>query len=394
VRAEFLTVALVCSAACGSEYGAPPAPAELTIVEDSAGITVHFSVAPRWGDQPGWSIEGPPLDLGRTGSGPAHDFFQVTDAIFLSDSRIAVAVGPEIRFYDFEGRSLHELGGRGTGPGEYSGPISLAARNDSLFAYDAALRRLSVYTSSLDEPSVRMLEGGLFSPRIAPGARGILMHASSLTEDRVGHHRAVAPIVRVSPEALVLDTVADLYGFEFIMLSRDGETLIEPSPFARNGHFAGFRDRIVVGDASFFEYRVLSGDGALETVVRGSRPLFVSRERLRREREALLGDDPSPGALRLWTELLEAIPQPMTLPAFQALEVDPNGYVWLEAFTGQADVNEPRRWDVFSDDHEWLGHVLLPPGFQALAFGHDRIVGVAKNGLDVETVQLLSVDKG
>jgi hypothetical protein len=78
------------------------------------------------------------------------------------------------------------------------------------------------------------------------------------------------------------------------------------------------------------------------------------------------------------------------LPVFGTLKVDAHGDVWVGAYLPPLSdqARTPVRFDVLTPGAEWLGTVSLPPPseFHLLAVGADRLIGVAKDSLDVQAV--------
>ena len=392
-KAVALFTGLLLAACQGSEQEEAELTASYT-VRDSAGVSIRESASPSWGDGDGWTVSDVPVDFGSTGSGPAHEFFRVWDATFLHDSLVAVSVDAEIRVFDLAGRHQLTLGRRGEGPGEFSGiNLGLVGGADRLIANDIMARRLTVYSAELELVSTATVEAGRLTPTVALVPGGILAHRGPLAGPEPGYNRIVTELLILDDDATVLDSVGPMTVTELLMLPRGERARLEQSPFAKRGHLGSGGGRAVVGDASALGYRVLAPDGQVSSITRTDRDFPLTSERLNAERDALIGEDPRPDLLSLWNEMIDALPEPLTLPAYQALEVDADGFVWLEAFTGIAGELGPRRWDVFSDEDVWLGEVVLPAGFKALEFGRDRVVGVRKDEFDVETVQILAIEK-
>lgn len=101
--------------------------------------------------------------------------------------------------------------------------------------------------------------------------------------------------------------------------------------------------------------------------------------------------------------LIDAQIYPEHHPAFERLEVDRTGHLWVE----RTDPDNPKiragwhrlrdtltAWDVFDADGVWLGSVALPPRFMAYEFGEDYVAGVWKDELDVELVRVYGLERG
>jgi hypothetical protein len=80
--------------------------------------------------------------------------------------------------------------------------------------------------------------------------------------------------------------------------------------------------------------------------------------------------------------------RPEDQPVFQELIVDDEGHVWLQGFEPPGADVEPSRWWVFDGAGRLLGRVSLPAGLEVHAIRGDRIVGVARDELEVERIQV------
>lgn len=83
----------------------------------------------------------------------------------------------------------------------------------------------------------------------------------------------------------------------------------------------------------------------------------------------------------------------------RGLLVDALGYVWLERYHPASLMSpfgmspEPRAWLVFSPDGEWLGQFDFPPNFEVFEVDESRVLGLARDSLEVETVQVLGLTR-
>ncbi len=76
--------------------------------------------------------------------------------------------------------------------------------------------------------------------------------------------------------------------------------------------------------------------------------------------------------------------------------MDQTGAVWLEEHRGEFTnllSSEPRAWNVFSADGDWLGEVLLPGRFTVYEIGSDYILGVRRDEFRVEHPQVLRLER-
>jgi hypothetical protein len=195
--------------------------------------------------------------------------------------------------------------------------------------------------------------------------------------------REPVPLLRLSPDGVVLDTVTMLAGDEVLMMDRGAGLPL----FAKDSHWRPHGNEIVLGDADQLEYRLIEPDGRLKMIVRvPGVDLSITQEDLAKEREARYPPNPSPQALDAFSRL----PVPESKPAFSNLLVDSEGCVWLEEYRHiwAERTHQVPNWLVFTPEGEWLGSVRLPPRFEPFEMGADYVIGVWLDEMDVEHVQL------
>lgn len=376
---------LAVSAACGGEE-----PGSDRVVRDSAGVTIVESAAPAWGEGEGWTVEPAPfLDLAETGEGPTHEFFRATDADRLSGGSLVVADDgtDEIRIFSPEGAHVRTMGRSGEGPGEFARLTQvLALPGDSIWAYDYWQARITVFGPGGDWARIVRLEGAYRPRPLFPLRGGFVGMSKDLSGlgDETGLHRTPSPIVRVGAEGAVTDTLVTVPGYQSVVFSRGDAWAL----WGKKSHLAVRGDRVHVGSADSLEYRVLAPDGALRRVVRvPGFDLALSGAEIRAARDAVMPDPSEAGPIT--REIMEEQPEWTHRPAYAAIKVDAEGYVWLEAYRGRHERDEPVRWRVFGPEGRWLGSVTLPPRFHVFRIGPDWILGKRPDALDVEHIQLL-----
>src|SRR5690606_39180897 len=146
--------ALLCLAAACADARAPGDPAQRGAAHQ-----------PAWPPGQEWRIEPEPVFvIGAPGAGDGIELYGVATALLLADGRIAVAErsSQRIRLFDPTGRQeLPALGGRGRGPGEFTGLFWIGVfRGDSILAWDSGQARATVfapggeYVRTISLPSV------------------------------------------------------------------------------------------------------------------------------------------------------------------------------------------------------------------------------------------------
>ncbi len=399
-------VATVSLIACG-EAPAPDVPR--SSVRDSAGILIVESAGPVWSEESGWRLgEAPLLDIGRLDGPDETQFFRVVAGTRLADGSFVLgSLGShDLRRFTSGGEHLWTVGREGEGPGEFVGLMRLVSGpGDTLLTYDFRQRRFSRFAADGTFLDARPLEG--------PSESGFAFVESLLPDgtavytwrafDRDGGPPAEGEVSRDTLSVQVLpasgDTVHELGlfpGDERVVLE-SGEVeggfsiMISSTAFGRSTQIAGGASGVWVGDTDHFEIRRYSIDGRLEAMVRRRfDPIVVDDDLVQRAMAEELedaDDDQRRQIRRRW----ESVPLPETLPAYEALQVDRAGNLWVQLF--EVPGAPERTWSVFRADGAWLGDVAFPDRFRPLEIGDDYVLGRFGDDLDVEHVQVWELIK-
>jgi hypothetical protein len=362
------------------------------VVMDSAGVRVVRSVLPLWRDSVPWSVaQNPTIDLTSAGTGPAHEFFIVSDVLRLRDGRLVVSdVGSsQVRFYAPDGQFIGATGRSGDGPGEFRNVRTLSRmRGDSIAAYDVRLNRLTVMDSNGVVGRVVSLGSAFARARHlrALGDSTFLGLVDSFSGTaRRGRYRIPYAVVRLSATGTVMDTVTHISGREgFATEAVDG-----PLPFRKEGHLAIQGQDFVVGsaDSLMFDRYMLSGRHVQRTAVPGY-DLQLTPEQVDSVRLTLYPASERPPPPPSVVDFIEAVEISDSRPAYSRLLLDAAGYVWAAQFHGQTQAESVIEWEIFSPEGDWLGAMRTPAGFDVLQIGADYIVGVRRDDVDMEHVEV------
>jgi hypothetical protein len=383
------------TAACGDPTDSSAGPA--SVVRDSAGIRLVENVRPHWGAGEGWRVGESRLTIG---GGPNDDLFSVAGAALLPDGRVAVAVAgtSEVRIHRPDGSLEHAWGGPGDGPEEFRLLARMGrAGGDTLWVHDYGHSRITWLSPgdgflgalTLAPP----LSAGMVTGRRSDGSFvmgqmwGTPLPGATLSE---GLAREAAAYVAYGPDGTPRDTLTLEPGRE-VMHRRDGERMTMGSvPFAHHASDALLGDALVVGDQVTRTFRIW-GRGGVTSVVRWTGPsLELGDEEVRAWTKEAVADAPEaerPSVRAWYTDL----PTPETKPAYDRFLPDPAGALWVAQYAARG---EPTRWDVFDDQGRWMGPVTMPLGFRLLEIGADDVVGVVRDRLDVERVEVRAILRG
>lgn len=370
---------------------------------DSAGVEIVESFRPAWLEGEEWKVGPEPLlRIGVVEGDAAYQFTGVTGAVRLDDGTVVVADGgaQEVRFFGPDGRFREGVGRQGGGPGEFTGLSGLGKDGaGGVWAYDFSLRRItwldesgevSGLTSLGMEPAmlnaVGVLPGGTFLLKQLWGAEQTSGASST------GLRRDPIAVVRFGGDGTLVDTLGLFPGREVYLTDEGGRGVMNTPPFARNASTTLRGDRVVVGPQRSFELLEMSPEGRLLRVVRvAGRETGVGPEELEAYIRGRLQAAPPERHAEI-RRSLEDMPVPETMPPYGGIRGDEDGNLWVGAWAMYPEVAVS--WDVFDVRGAWLGTVRLPPGFDPMDIGSEWILGVEKDGLDVEYVVVHPLVKG
>jgi hypothetical protein len=341
------------------------------------------------------------------------DLVQVTDLRTDLEGRIWVLTRypPLVRVYAPDGARQAAFGELGNGPGEFNAAWALVGGGDAgigvmdnrrwslrYFAPDGTLRSERAIEGDFSFfPEVRDLyygdlgwvwavDGGLLQDRYPPPPPGRPMQMQQ-AYDFWAAELVFSPDDEGEPRTLV--SFSDFAVW-------DPEEEPAPRPLS-----AGPLWDLCPGEEFVFhsgaaaELVRLGMDGQVRTRSRVDLPLGSPDVELLTEWmvEVLSGVQPMPGdtpdALRERAGMVAQMAAPHfepTLPPTR-LRCDDGGRVWIQLFDMEHDRRGyAREWVVLDEDGTLLAKVTFPEGFHPMRFEADRVVGVVRDELDVETV--------
>jgi hypothetical protein len=333
--------------------------------------------------------------------------FRVGAALFQSDGGVVVANGgaSELLLFDAAGHLRAHAGRQGGGPGEFQQLWSLSiGPGDSLFAYDGRERRLSVFDRNgtfartvalqgLDTLGNADQVGVLRNGRIV-GAFRRRTRGTGLVRDSL----AVVSFTASGAAPMLLGVFPHVYVDWGPHAVPGGGTAAIPAPAPLSSVTA-----VSVGDSAVY-VGLPDPYAVIRLTLNGTRRVTRPRE----PPPPLTGADrerffaalaTSPFAREL--DLVRHLKSPPTLPGFgfdsftatvgkQALLVTDVGGVWLLPFQFPDD-SVPAPWPQFDADGLYEGTVALPARFRATAVRGNVVLGVYRDGVDVEHVRAYRV---
>lgn len=376
---------------------APDPRPSLVVHRDSAGVWIIEALRPLWGDSSLWSIDPEPrVDLVRSGSGPAHEFFRVRDVRQRPDGSVVVADrgSQEVRLYSPEGRFLGSAGGVGDGPGEFRNLWKVEPSADRILALDQR-GRVAVFTPDLGQTHTFDLSARAFDLHgRGDGTVVVEVFSSAATPPATQVIRSSRALLRYDLTGARIDSLGETAGGEEVARVIDDRPISGPPLFPREGHVAANGDVILQGSADLMDVRELSVTGNVVRILRiPDYPLSLTDEEVAAEREAQFDMELPPGATfpPFLRQFIEELPAPAARPAYADILVDPAGAVWLELYRGRSEQDRPQAWLVLDADGTWLGTVDAPNDFAVMDVTMDAVLGVWTDELGVEHPQVLTL---
>jgi hypothetical protein len=386
-----LAAALGCSCTA-SEPGANGR----TFERDSAGILIVENALPNAVVPLKLSAK-PLITIGSADGVPGELLHEVRDAVRLRNGGIAVANGgsQQILIYDSAGSYVRTVGGRGAGPGEFRALSWIGeVAGDTVVALDGVGHRMSYFLPTGDFARSFQLPRPpdiyAFDPVDVLDYGTFLFRDTRRQAVTVGSiQRTRATLVRVTATGVIgdaLDTVFDAT----LVGNPPGppRTFLQHAPRSAQATFdGGFYH--APGDR--YEIVHYSTTGVRLRLIRLARPARPVDDAVRRAYDAEVAARFA--ARPIHPELKTAIDNPTfleTLPAHGRILASRNGWLWVQVYSLISDT--PTEWDVFDPRGHYRGAVELPARFSPTDIGTDYVLGMWRDTLNVEHVQLWRTD--
>jgi hypothetical protein len=346
-----------------------------------------------------WRVDATP-SLSIEGGGPGGvegDLYDVRGIALLSDGSFAVADGlHRVLVFDGNGGHIRTLGREGSGPGEFGSIQAIQALGDTLVVFDFDNNRRVSYFAG-DGSFVRstgaravplpmylavLSDGTLVGTRIYAEPTSMGGRAFSSSEG-VWWGRGEIELLLFGTDGRIVESLGAfpgpqtmfVPGLGFIEAGRLGGPLRRTMVAA-----AGASIYLSTGDDSLWR---LGGPGESQDATwRSDRSTarLTPRHLVEFFAETELADYVD------WRSVNWNIPADMTTPLITDLQVARDGTIWLEE--GQEDGDEGRVWRVLSPAGAPIATVAMPDGFRPVVIESDRVLGVWRDELGVEQVEL------
>jgi len=229
----------------------------------------------------------------------------------------------------------------------------------------------------------------------AADGRLIVVSDSRKLEERE-RYRSELNVYTYAADGSLGEEILSIPGVEMWNWIWEMGTTPSPVPFGRTTPVALSEDAVYVGEGDGYQIDRYDLWGNLVLRVRVTRdpepldaPTIEAYKQAERDkaRTGAAGKGPSD----IWGRMAEDAPYPETLPSFDSIVIGDDGGLWVRDYQPEAD--GPSRWTVFgSAGVVSAGRVSamadLPARFRLTAIRGNRVLGVARDELDVESIRV------
>ncbi|MCY3612385.1 MAG: hypothetical protein OXH51_12720 [Gemmatimonadetes bacterium] len=319
----------------------------------------------------------------------ANDVFlsYVWDAATDSQGNVYVVDGGEAAIFALNPdlTQNRHIGREGEGPGEFGRPAQVQVLpGDSVLVWDSQLQRITVFPPAGDEPAYIQPLGtqdrGFNVWKLTEAAGYIARSSTTYMADGSDEGSTRTEVLRHVRDAdgRVADEVLFEYPAAEALVQRgEGFVSMAGHPFARNS-FVGLLGgaRVVHASSDALEVRIVALGGLVETAFSyETTPIPVTRGEL---------DTAADGLSDAFGQLLRD-GAPYVWPALTGLIVDDRDRIWVGIRKADRSTTE---WAAFEADGTHQVSVDLPVEVELYAIRGDRMVGVARDELDVARVRV------
>jgi hypothetical protein len=339
--------------------------------------------------------EVPVLVIGGRSQAAGHILSRVVTPFVLPQGEVVVplAAAGEIRVFDDTGVHLRTLGRKGEGPGEFDFLLAAWPRGDTIEALDVALRRVTRFFPS-GEVKVIQLDGAVRDPSLPPGPLGSGWALGGVSSGAAGQRDAME-VYAVDAQGRGIMKIADLAGPERF----SGPEGMIISPLAAFGHVSVSGGRVIVADAQTGSVEVVDSLGNLVGHYVFSRATtYDPNESVAALLDSAAARAPA-GQEQAMRNRWRAAPVPSEVPRIAAVAADTLGFAWILPYNPHRHSFIFRTrpsggaWTVLQSDGQKVGEILVPRGLEPTYIGSTALVGIVRDSLGVESVQVHRVTR-
>jgi hypothetical protein len=339
------------------------------------------------------------LTVGVARGDSTRELDRVVTPFLLPDGRLVVPVAGSstIRLFAPDGELLRSLGRPGEGPGEFRSLEAAWPRGDTIEAFDDELGRITRFPPE-GPPLVVRLHASPSDQAVVPGALPDGWALYGVEEAGTGRRDRVV-VRRFARDGSAAGVIARVEGMARRLTSLGGG----PDPLSPRTAFAAHGGRVYVAETLTPAIHVLGPSGRLEREIRWRPTGTLSPDVAFREAVDAAVDAAGPDRAAGTRERLESFPVRYRVPAFWDFRVDEEGFIWVQPFDPAehsmvlpvaGGAGRGSGWLILSPVGSSVGTVKMPDRFEPSWITRDQVVGIHRDDLGVELVQVRALKRG
>lgn len=363
---------------------------------DSAGVRIATSTA-----QPSQFDATSVVSIGSLSGDEASTFNRVDDVEVHPSGIIFVLDAGDnlVKAYDWSGQHLYSLGGKGEGPGEFLSASNLMLWSDTVAVFDWRLQKVAKF--GVANGMLHGTESMPYSVQYA-GFPTASEHLSSGSYLMLGQSGCALPrqptdarwrVYLAAAELGITDTIADLPRGNSLTFYGEGNSFCGAPlyPFGASPVLAASQGRLAVAMGDRGEIWVYDRPGDLQAPAEMWRYevpdiLVTEEDRSAYEKQAA---NATPHFRAAFRKALAERGFPRAWPSVTRLLFDDEGRVWAQR--GGPGDSSYRLWDVLSVEGQHVATLRFPSAVSLHAVGNGHAVGIRRDELEVQYVELFEI---
>lgn len=340
-----------------------------------------------------WSVApNPLLTIGVADGSPEYMFHQIRGVGLLPHGRTVVADGGSgsLRVYDSEGRYVHQMGGTGSGPGEFL-YLSAIGRvgGDTLRVYDSEALRLTTFLASGELVNSLQMQTADGIPELYLGSYTDGGHALGWIK-RAGGLRD-----RLSVDSMRIGRFTSEGDLSGLLAKATGmHRLGSPVPLSPHLLAGMVGDSVVFTDGVEGTLQIIGPNGEMVRTLQVDgadwtfdHAMSVVEEHLSTERADRFRS-------------IGSTPGVDVVPEFSAMLADDQNRIWLKLYDPETDSHWLGRrlsggeWVVIDTRGREIARVAMPSDFKLVDVQGQRVAGIVTDDLGVQRVRIYRLNRG
>ena len=348
----------------------------------------------------------PRLSIGVVDGDPNYMFRRVAGILRRPDGTVFIAdVEPSLSLFDSAGRFVKQVGGRGTGPGEFamlSRPF--VYRHDSIAVWDFGQRRVSVFSANgtFARTAAVLVPRVHWPPGTSPTATccrvvsaladgSFVLEFPSVVDRAPGPPRyGMVTLARLRADGAPLDTIGTFRDYRYVYdaLARSKTRKVHHT---MRFEFVTFGDTVIGGNGEGqFLLRVIRG-AAPDTIRLAGTPVRVTDSLHAAFAQAYRDEFArNPGLFEGRLEDAFEGEHAEFLPAYTRVTADAAGRLWLGQW--RMPFSSDSAWfHIYRSSGEPLARIRMPQDTWLMHLGADHVSLVESDSLGVQYVRVYDI---